>query len=57
MDALGDDASPFVRDAAAMALWQNADDERVADAFAHALADEDEDVRWSAAHGLAQRTA
>jgi len=52
MAALLQDPSAAVRDAAAMALWSYADDERVADAFAHALGDGDADVRWSAAYGL-----
>jgi HEAT repeat protein len=57
VDALASDESAVVRDAVAMALAGHAGDERVADALAHALADEDADVRWSAAYGLSQRSS
>ena len=57
LDALANDSSAFVRDAAAMALCGHVEEDRVADALAHALADEDAEVRWSAAYGLARRCA
>jgi HEAT repeat protein len=57
MDALANDSSAFVRDAAAMALCGHVEEDRVADALAHAIADEDAEVRWSAAYGLARRRA
>jgi HEAT repeat protein len=57
VDALADDSSAFVRDAAAMALCGHVEEDRVGDALAHALADEDAEVRSSAAYGLARRRA
>jgi HEAT repeat protein len=54
--ALGSDPSELVRNQAAMALVPHCDDERVREAFAHALTDADADVRWSAAFGLSQRS-
>ena len=56
VEALANDPSAAVRDAAAMALWEHVEDERVTDALSHALADADADVRWSAAYGLARRS-
>jgi HEAT repeat protein len=56
IDALGTDTSAAVRDAAAMALVGHIEQEGVANALTHALADEDADVRWSAAYGLSQRS-
>jgi HEAT repeat protein len=57
VDALANDLSAFVRDAAAMALGGFVEDDRIADALAGALADEDAEVRWSAAYELARRRA
>lgn len=54
IDALANDPSAAVRDAAAMALVGHVDKEGVPDALTHALADEDPDVRWSAAYALSQ---
>jgi HEAT repeat protein len=55
IDALANDPSAAVRDAAAMALVGHVEEEGVTDALTHALMDEDEGVRWSAAYGLSQR--
>jgi HEAT repeat protein len=56
VDALANDPSAAVRDAAAMALVGHVGEEGVTDALTHALMDDDEDVRWSAAYGLSQRS-
>jgi HEAT repeat protein len=56
LDLLANDPSAVVRDAAAMALVGHLEREGVADGLTHALADEDADVRWSAAYGLSQRS-
>ena len=56
VEALANDPSAAVRDAAGMALADHVEEEGVADALAHALTDEDPDVRWSAAYGLSQRS-
>jgi HEAT repeat protein len=57
VDALANDPSAAVRDAAAMALVGHSEEDGVADALTRALTDEDADVRWSAAYGLSQRSA
>jgi HEAT repeat protein len=54
IESLRHDEAAEVRDAAATALW-SVDDPRVRGAFSDALADPDEDVRWSAAFGLSQQ--